>query len=183
MSDRQANRQTDSDAGQWMSYAQLAEIRGITKKAAQRLTLRHRWRRQPANDGGVLVWVPDDAASPGRQAGGQTDRHDRGSDGLMAGALAALEDAVTGLRGQLDVANTRALRAETAIVGERARADALRDRLNAQSDDLSFVKEALDRSQAEARAARERAEALQREDDARKARGLLARLRAAVRRE
>jgi chromosome segregation ATPase len=101
----------------------------------------------------------------------------------LAGALAALEGAVAGLREQLDAANGRAERADAALTAERARADGLRDRLNAQSDDLSFVKAALDRTQAEARAARERAEALQREDKARKARGLLARLRAAVRGE
>ena len=77
----------------------------------------------------------------------------------------------------------RADRADAALTAERARADALRDRLDAQAGDLSLVKAAIDRTQAEARAARERAEALQREDDARKARGLLARLRAAVRGE
>jgi hypothetical protein len=61
-------------------------------------------------------------------------------------------------------------------------ADAWRDRLDTQLGDLSIVKAALDRTQAEARAARERAEALRREGDAaRKARGLRARLRAAVR--
>ena len=72
MADSHTDRQADNDAGRWMSYAQLAEIRGISKKAAQRLTLRHQWRRQPANDGGVLIWVPDDAGPP--EADRQADR-------------------------------------------------------------------------------------------------------------
>src|SRR5215472_16410159 len=74
-----------------MSYVELAQSRGISKKAAQRLTLRHRWRRQPANDGGVLVWVPEGAATPTRQSAPQTDRHDNGSDGPYVAPL--LEDA------------------------------------------------------------------------------------------
>jgi hypothetical protein len=86
--------------------------------------------------------------------------------------MTALEDAISGLRGQLDAANARverveadraderlrADRADAALTAERARADALRERLEDQSGDLSLVKAALDRTQAEARAARERAE-------------------------
>jgi predicted nucleic acid-binding Zn-ribbon protein len=155
MSDRQA----DSDAGQWMSYAQLAEIRGITKKAAQRLTLRHQWRRQPANDGGVLVWVPEDAAAPGRQTGGQTVRRDGGSDTLMAGALAALEDAVAALRDQLDVANARAERAEADRADGRQQADDLRAQIEVLNAEIVVMRDKADRALAEERHRADRAEA------------------------
>ena len=152
-----------------MTYDELAALRGIKRIGAVRLVQRYKWRRQAGNDGRARV--------------------------LVAGAMAALEDAVTGLREQLDAANARverveadrsderlrADRSDAALTAERARADALRERLDAREGDLSLVKTALDRTQAEARAAREHAEALQREDEARKARGLLARLRAAVR--
>jgi hypothetical protein len=35
---------TTGEAGRWLSYAELADVRGITRKAAARLTLRHRCR-------------------------------------------------------------------------------------------------------------------------------------------
>jgi hypothetical protein len=36
--------------GAWMTYGQLADARGISRRAAIRLTQRHRWRRQKGND-------------------------------------------------------------------------------------------------------------------------------------
>ena len=142
-----------------MSYAQLAEIRGITKKAAQRLTLRHRWRRQPANDGGVLVWVPEDAATPGRQRGGQTVRHDGGADTLMASALAALEDAVAALRDQLDVANARAERTDVDRADGRQQADDLRAQIEVLNAEIVVMRGEADRALAEERHRADRAEA------------------------
>jgi hypothetical protein len=66
------------DGGRWLSYAQLAELRGITKKAAIRMTQRHRWRRQPGNDGTALVSVPESDLTP-RQPSPQTPRRAGGS--------------------------------------------------------------------------------------------------------
>src|SRR6478672_3146109 len=107
-----------------MSYAQLAEIRGISKKAAQRLTLRHQWRRQPANDGGVLILVPDDAVTPGRQTG----RHNGVSDGPDVVAL--LEDANRRADAALAVAD-RALAELADANTERAAALARAERAEA----------------------------------------------------
>jgi chromosome segregation ATPase len=100
-----------------------------------------------------------------------------------ARALAALEDALRSADARADAALALAdkLASELADAGDRSERLA-RDLADANGD-LSFIRAALDRTQAEARAARDRAEALQREDDARKARGLLARLRAAWRSE
>jgi hypothetical protein len=71
----------DGDGGRWLTYAQLAETRGITRKAAICMTQRHRWRRQPGNDGTALVWVPHDDLTPRqlapRQPSRQTSRHFR----------------------------------------------------------------------------------------------------------
>ena len=195
--------------GRWMTYDELAALRGIKRIGAVRLVQRYKWRRQAGNDGRARVLVPHDALQPvrGTDAGSSAPMRvaptSTGSGGgtdaatMLAGAMAALEDAVSGLREQLDAANARverveadrsderlrADRADAALTAERARADALRERLDAREGDLSLVKTALDRTQAEARAAREHAEALQREDEARKARGLLARLRVALRGE
>lgn len=42
----------------WMSYAELAEARGIKEPAAVRLVQRRRWERQLGNDGAARVAVP-----------------------------------------------------------------------------------------------------------------------------
>jgi chromosome segregation ATPase len=118
----------DGRDGAWLTYDQLAEVRHITRRAAVRMTQRHRLRRQPGNDGHVRVWVPHDMASPSQRQSHHDDGGDDASDdardtGLLAGALSTLEDAVSALREQLDAANTRADRAEAAVAAERLRAD------------------------------------------------------------
>jgi hypothetical protein len=46
------------DGARRMTYAELAETRGISLPSARRLVLRHRWPRQIGNDGVVRVTVP-----------------------------------------------------------------------------------------------------------------------------
>jgi hypothetical protein len=60
------SRSDSSDDGQWMTYAELAEARGIKLRAAVRQVQRQALRRQPGNDGKTRVWVPYDIleASP-----------------------------------------------------------------------------------------------------------------------
>src|SRR4051812_17460171 len=43
-----------------LTYAELAEIRGISRTSAERLVRRKRWTRQLGNDGVVRVLVPPD---------------------------------------------------------------------------------------------------------------------------
>jgi ABC-type sugar transport system substrate-binding protein len=85
-----------------------------------------------------------------------------------------LADAVALLREQLEAAEARA---EARAEGERARADALRDRLDVAQAEL---RQAADQARQEAQDA---AEALLQAEAARKARGLVARLWDAWRRE
>jgi hypothetical protein len=199
------DRQTDTDAGRWMSYTELAEIRGISKKAAQRLTLRHRWRRQPANDGGVLVWVPEGAATPGRQMGRQsalqTDRHDGGSDGSdipllledankRADAALALADRMlvqlSAMTGRIEQAEHRADAAQQRADRAEARTEAAEktaEQARAEAQEAHDAAEALravhatelTAAQEAARIALGTVEALRRADTARKARGRLRR--------
>jgi hypothetical protein len=61
--------------------------------------------------------------------------------------------------------------------------EAARERLGATSDELNLARAALDQAQAEDRKARGQAEVLRKAEAARKARGLVARLRAAWRGE
>jgi len=208
----------DAGTGRWMTYDELAAMRGIKRIGAVRLVQRYKWRRQAGNDGRARVLVPHDALQPvrGTDAGtnapihitptsaGSAAGNDAGT--MLAGALAALEDAVAALREQLDGANARAERAESAITTERAKSDALRQQLvraDARSDELrteaAALRERVEALQAgqdmmldmHARALAEAQEQLSRVRDAaegmrereqeRRARGLLARLRAAVR--
>jgi len=46
------------DGARRMTYAEIAEARGISLPSARRLVLRHRWPRQAGNDGVVRVTVP-----------------------------------------------------------------------------------------------------------------------------
>jgi hypothetical protein len=174
----------DRQDGRWLTYAELAAIRGIGRASAVKLVQRERWPRSSGNDRArtVRVLVPPDWLAPAKERPASSDAPAMSGEypGMMAGALAALEDAVAGLRGQLDVANARAERAE-------ARADALRDR----ADELQAGQELMMDMHARALAAaqdqlervREAAEGLRDAEQERRARGLLARLRAAVRGE
>jgi hypothetical protein len=48
----------DGGNGQWLTYDQVADARGTSRDAAIRWVQRRRLRRQPGNDGRVLVLVP-----------------------------------------------------------------------------------------------------------------------------
>ena len=200
----------------------------ITRKAAIRMTQRHRWRRQPGNDGTALIFVPEADLMPRQAPSRQTPRQAAGDDapggtGFEA-MLAVIEAALVEANKRADAAqvlaertlaeladaNTRAdaavTRAEVAdgdrraaeqrAEAERARADVLDGRLadeRARADGLGGLLEATqlelaeqrvltDRTDAARQQAQEAGDELRRADEARKARGRWARLRAAWRR-
>jgi hypothetical protein len=105
----------DSDT-RWISFADLAARRGISRASASKLVRRHGWRRQTDNQGHVLILVPVDALdrptdrpSPeddGRPAVDTPDSPlDRPTDtGALVAALALAERAER----QADEANKRA---------------------------------------------------------------------------
>jgi len=92
------------DGGRWMTFAELAKVRGTSKRAAVMLIRRHGWRRQRNNAGHTIALVPPTWAEPVADSmGGEGDGHSagHGSDELApfhATALAALEDALSALR-------------------------------------------------------------------------------------
>ena len=161
------NSGTTDEGGRWLNYAELAELRGITRKAAIRLTQRHQWRRQPGNDGATRVLVPPDAL--GDIARRQSPRDDGTPDDFQAKALGILESA-------LIEANKRA----EAALALADRADARADRAEARAE---AAEHAAKQAQGEALEAAQAAEAVRRADDARKARGRWRRLRSAWRGE
>ena len=54
----------DAPGGRWLSYAELAEIRGIGRESAVKLVQRERWRRMPSNDRTIRVLVPAEWLKP-----------------------------------------------------------------------------------------------------------------------
>jgi hypothetical protein len=156
---------TAGNDGRWMTYAELADLRGISRKAAARLTLRHGWRRQPGNDGTTRVHVPDAMARR------QTPRADRPLSGLSNPRADALADA----NRRADEANARAdaalALAEQTMV-QLADAGARADRFER---DLSAALEAADAARGQARVAEDRAGELARAEETRRAKGRLRR--------
>jgi hypothetical protein len=99
--------------GRWLTYAELATLRGIKRVGAVRLVQRHKWRRQAGNDGLARVLVPHDALEPVRRTDARTSaltnaaHTDAGSSsGIGTGTSAG--DIAIQLAGQLEQANARA---------------------------------------------------------------------------
>ena len=202
---RDAGNDYRDDVGddvKWLSYGELGQVRGISTASAIRLVFRRKWRRQDGNDGTVRVAVPVDEAKP------QKEVVDNEADGVgrdIGQVVGLLETAATMLRergeaadGMLAALHANAdealARAEAATVTEReVRRQAEIARMDAEAR-LAQFREDLERFSQEAEArftaeqiAREKAEAetaqLRQENQGRLERGLLARLRAALRRE
>jgi hypothetical protein len=128
----------DARAAEWLTYQQIAESRGISKRAAMRMVQRQALRRQPGNDGKVRILVPGDmlqSAHRASHAHGQRDgARDAHHDAQMAyhAALQAKDGEIVALQGQVE--------AQASLITElRVVADALRERLEEirqQADEL-----------------------------------------------
>jgi hypothetical protein len=215
----------DAAGGRWLSYAELAEIRGIGRESAVKLVQRERWRRMPSNDRTIRVLVPAEWLKPAAKgdrigeadpaAFGEETTQDFGEAAAKFGELAslvnALQDAVSLVREREEAAEARADQAEVGRRTAEARADAERARadqaetdrrtaearadragqaldceratVNTLRDRLAAEEAARHQARAEAQAAQDALAALRQAEADRKARGLLARLRAAVRGE
>jgi hypothetical protein len=195
----------------WLTYAQVGERFGLSPEAARQRARRLHWRTQPGNDGRTLILVPDSTAvlprgrPPDRTAvqtpefarlSGLLDwAHERADKAEQrVDAADAARRAAEGLaerereraddeRQGRERAEARADRAEATVTGERQRADVLRDRIDAMQAQVAAAEAAAEQGRVGAQAAQDAAEALRRTDDARKATGLVARLRAAWRGE
>jgi hypothetical protein len=188
----------DNPEERWMTFAELADARGISRESAIRLIRKKRWRRQRDNRGNVIALIPGPWADPpDRPADDPADRpaDDREErpgdpDGFHTKALATLDTAVATLREQLVRAEARADSAES----DRRRADALIANLEADlrakdaqigraESEASEQRTTAEQADARAKDAIQAAEALRQAEEARKARGRWTRLRAAWRRE
>jgi hypothetical protein len=145
-----------------MTHGELAEARGIDRTSAVKLVLRNKWRKQKDNHGIVRALVPFD----------QARRKDMGADmGAAPGAdlsrvVSALESAVAALEKQ---ANSEAA--------------ALRERLEAAERRVIQAGSERDIAIANHNRIALEVEALRTADQARRAAGRLARIKAAWRGE
>jgi hypothetical protein len=154
----------DLPVGEWLTLRQLAASRNISKNSAERLVRRHKWRRQPGNDGFIRVLVPPGEEAPQRVETERPDRLQELREGVLE-VIRPLQQAIGVLEAQLSEANARAAKAEQAAIDERLRADRLQARLE---DDLQV--------------ARKDAEALRRREDEWWRQGRLRRVLAVLRR-
>jgi hypothetical protein len=148
---------------------------------------RQKWRRQAGNDGYARVLVPRDEEQPVRATKARVSPpHLGGGDGggdvapTFSAALVVLEAALDEANKRAETAMALADRLEGRLAGavDQARAD--RERLEFE---LRMAIAAQQEAQHEARAAQDAAEALRKGEEARKARGRWARVRAAWRGE
>jgi len=177
-----------------MSYAELAQARGISVASAKRLTLRRKWRRQAGNDGTARVGVPTSELTPRTRTSNNVvaesaarlagtleaalsvlrEQCERERDRADQAAEAAAESAI-----QLAEAETRNAELKAAIQFAAVRRESLERALTAQE----AICADLDMALAAERAAREKAEAdvmaLRKMEAARRKLGRVTRLRKA----
>jgi hypothetical protein len=162
------DRLTDGDADtvRWLSYSQIAALRGISRTSAERMVRRAKWRRQVDNQGVTKAAVPLAYVEPVR-ANPPDSQADNPPDfaafeialaavrEAQAGEIAALRDQNVALQGQVDLL-LKAQDGQTVLVAE--------------------LKAERDQARAAAQAAQDAAEELRQEETARRARGRWARL-------
>lgn len=180
-------RDGDEDTVRWLSYSQIAALRGISRTSAERIVRRAKWRRQVDNQGVTKAAVPlayaeTERTNPPDSQGGNPPDFAR-----FEVALAAIREAKDGeiaaLSGQIDTLRCQLIQAD-------AREDELRERLGAAERARAVAEglaEAARRETQEAHQATQMAQdtaaELRRADATRKARGRLERVLAAWRGE
>jgi hypothetical protein len=156
--------------GRWMTYAELADARGIDHHSARRLASRKKWRRQRDNHHLFRVYVPLEGA------GLQRERADM-SAGISADVSADISRVVSAFEAAL-----AALRE-----GKEAEITALRGQIQAMergADGVVFaLREQLEATEHRAKAAEAEVARLAQVEQSRRTRGVIARLRGAWRRE
>jgi hypothetical protein len=188
-----------SGEGRWVTYDELGRIRGIGRESAGKLAQRKRWRRIPGNDGVARVCVPPDWLTPAKEPSGEhSPGHSREPSPKFVLVLSKLHEAITSVTRALersearaDAAVTRAdglrdaitvLEAKLATAeGERERADQLVDQVEGLHRLLSDAERAARDAEDGWKAVLQHVDALERAGVRAAGRGVLARLRDALR--
>jgi hypothetical protein len=150
----------EPEAERWLSYAELADLRGISKTSATRMAFCYKWRRQERNDGAARVFVLRSAL------------HGKGGSAIQR--TAANDPATRLFRQRVEAAETRADQVEARAQRAQITAEVKRSRA-AQKD--------LDRERSRADELRSRADVATPAGDSRRGLGLPWQLTAAWRGE
>jgi chromosome segregation ATPase len=176
----------DSGTTKWMTYAELAQARGIDRHSVMRHVGRHRWRRQRGNDGRIRIEVPLSYLSSDKS---DDQSHDQSPDlsSDLRRTISALSSAVDELREQLqrearraDAAEERAAEAHGRAAEVEARERALRTEMDQVRAQLVHVQVDLDTARQAEAADKAQIVALQAEVGERSAWSTLRRLRWAI---
>lgn len=118
----------------WMSYAELARSRGISRASAARLAQRRGWDRRIGNDGLTKVAVPAGEETP--------TQHDAGADAAEDGpTVEALQAELAALAMELAEERERRARAEGEAAGLRAALERVTPALEASQRDTLAARE------------------------------------------
>lgn len=175
-----ADADTTADA-RWLTYGELAAVRGIARLSAERLARRMRWRRQSGNDGFARVLVP--VAFLGLAGDRSKDGpHDAQGD-EQGESPHAVETALAMLGERLAREDARADRAEATAAELRVQLEHAQREVADLRTQLERTQGYVEQAQREAQEAQEAADELRQAEATRKGRGLPARLLAALRRQ
>jgi hypothetical protein len=135
---REGHRKPHGDEARWMTFQELAAVRGTSKRAAVTLVRRHGWRRQRDNQNRVIALVPLTWAITETAGEAREEAHSEAHNGPVGQShTAAFETALTAIEAA-HAGEIAALR-EQVDTSERARtaAQALADQALAAVADLT----------------------------------------------
>jgi hypothetical protein len=101
----------ESGEGKWLTYDEIASLRGIGRESAIKLVHRTKWRRQKGNDGSARILVPPNLLTPSTRK--RSPDNSSGHSPEFSRAIKAFEAGLAALREQLAVANSRAEKVES----------------------------------------------------------------------
>ena len=144
MPDSAMDSQADDQAGiRWLSYSQIAALRGISRTSAERMVRRAKWRRQVDNQGVTRAAVPLAYAEPERATLPDSQAENPPDNRALQATIAALREAKTSLQAAFDAAlsakdgEIATLRGTATAERSRAdRAEAAAAELRLRLDDL-----------------------------------------------
>jgi hypothetical protein len=155
----------DTAGARWMTYAELAEARGISLTSATRMAFRRKWKRQPGNDGTARVAVPiGQDGKPTKPAHGAREADQDGKarepgNGVTLAAIGALRAELDREHGRADALQAELVTEKEARARAEGREEAERqraDRAEAEASELRTLSQ-----RAEQRAAAVEADAAQ----------------------
>ena len=118
----------------WMTYAELAQARGIKEPAAVRLVQRRGWERHQGNDGSARVAVPVAELRPSKPV----------APAVTPVAPDSQAEALARERERADRAEAKAERAQADAVAARSEANEARVRAAGAEGEAKALREALD---------------------------------------